>query len=382
MESSRYAVWRQFWLFLYAAGLAAVVGIWWAGTGHSTAASLASVEIAIGNLSGLIGTYAILWQLVLMGRLTFLEDSFGMPRLASLHKWNGYAALILLLSHFTFLVLGFSITDHFSIIRQVTDFMFNWEDVLKSTLALAMLVGIVLMSIVIVRRRFKYETWYLVHLATYIAILLAFSHQFSVGPDFIGHPMAQSLWITMYVLSIGSLVLFRFVRPAWLLYRHRFTVAKVVKETHNVISIYVTGRQLDQLHFEPGQFMIWRFLSRDLWWQSHPFTLSAARNGKYLRLTVKMRGDYTRALAGLKPGTLVSVDGPHGIFTVTRFPAPHLLLIAGGVGITAIRSMLEQLPAATQSVEIVYAARTRADLALRDELEAFWPQRLALPCIS
>ena len=39
---------------------------------------------------------------------------------------------------------------------------------------------------------------------------------------------------------------------------------------------------------QAGQYFRWRFLARGCWWQSHPFSLSAAANGRWLRLTVKV----------------------------------------------------------------------------------------------
>ena len=52
-----------------------------------------------------------------------------------------------------------------------------------------------------------------------------------------------------------------------------------------------------------GQFFTWRFLTRDRWWEAHPFSLSAAPDGRRLRITVKGLGDYTAALRAIPPGT-------------------------------------------------------------------------------
>ena len=373
MVHTNYRLWHWFWYGLYAAGIAVILVFWWQASGHVTTATASSVNIAIGNLTGLIGTYAILWQLVLLGRLTLLEHHFGLEKLTWLHKWNGYLALLLILAHTVFLILGFATTEHVSLIKQTLDFMFNWEDVLKAALATVLLIIIVPMSIGIVRRGFKYETWYYVHLFTYLAILLAFSHQLSVGSDLAGNRAFQAYWYALYALSLGALGYYRFLRPMYLVYKHRFQVEKVVPETADVVSVYIKGQKLGQLPFQPGQFMIWRFLDKGRWWQAHPFSISVAPNGRYLRLTAKMLGDFTRSLPNLAPGTWVSVDGPHGNFTADRLSNPNLLLIAGGVGITPIRSMLEHLPQSTGSVVLVYAARTQADLALRAEIEKRLP---------
>lgn len=366
---------RQIWYWLYAAGTAVIAACWWHATGHETHASAYSVYLAIGNLTGLVGTYQILWQLVLLGRLPLLENTIGMEKLTWLHKWNGYSALVLIILHSIFLLLGYAIINHFNLLQQFNDFMFNWEDVLKATIATILLIVIVVISIGIVRRGFKYETWYYVHLFTYLAILLAFSHQLSVGSDMVGQPVFQAFWLLLYALAFGVMGFYRFAWPAYLVYRHQFRVEKLVHESPNMLSVYVSGRQLDKLSYRPGQFIIWRFLDRERWWQAHPFSISVAPNGQYLRLTCKQVGDFTLSLSSLKPGTLVSIDGPHGNFTTARLSQPKVLLIAGGSGITPIRAMLEQLPESVQDAVVVYAVRTRADLALRSEVEALAARR-------
>jgi predicted ferric reductase len=375
MKPQTHALQRFSWYALYALGMVITLVFWWQITGHMAGVSTALVEIAIGNVTGLIGTYCILWQLMLLSRLTFLENAFGMERLTWLHKWNGYSALIALLVHTIFLIIGYALLDHVDLVAQFLDFLWNWEDLLKATVGMIMLIIIVFISIGIVRRRMKYETWYLVHIFTYLAILLAFSHQLSVGSDFVGQPLFQAYWYALYILAVGTITLYRFVRPVYLVYKYRFRVEKTVRETPDVLSVYITGGHLDRLHFEPGQFMIWRFLSRELWWQAHPFSISVGPGGRHLRITVKQLGDFTRSLSSLKPGTYVSVDGPHGNFTTRPLSNSKLLLIAGGVGITPIRSILEHLPAGINSVVLVHAVRNRAQMALHQELESLIAKR-------
>lgn len=90
--------------------------------------------------------------------------------------------------------------------------------------------------------------------------------------------------------------------------------------------------------------MLWCFLSRGLWPEAHPFSLSQVPTDSSLRITVKDLGDFTRRLAQVRPGTRVIAEGPFGIFTAARKQARNSVLIAGGIGITPIRAMLEDLP--------------------------------------
>ena len=108
-----------------------------------------------------------------------------------------------------------------------------------------------------------------------------------------------------------------------------------------------------------GQFLQWRFLRRGLWWQAHPYSLSAAPSGRHLRITVKDLGDHSRALARLRPGTRVAIEGPYGAFTAGARRGDRVLLIGAGVGITPIRALLQELPRGTDVV-VVLRASTRA----------------------
>ena len=125
----------------------------------------------------------------------------------------------------------------------------------------------------------SYETWYGLHLYAYLAIALGFLHQLFVGADFIHDPIAVGFWVALYVATVALILVFRIGQPVWLSARHRLRVANIVTEAPGVISIYLTGRELDRLAVRSGQYFVWRFLTRDGWWRGHPFSISSAPNG-------------------------------------------------------------------------------------------------------
>jgi ferredoxin-NADP reductase len=152
-------------------------------------------------------------------------------------------------------------------------------------------------------------------------------------------------------------------------------VAAVRREGPDVVSVYVTGRRLDELATAPGQFFRWRFLTRHLWWAANPYSLSAPPDGELLRITVKVTGDHSAALQHLSPGTRVVAEGPYGSFTAARRRRPKVLLVAGGVGISPLRALFETLPGEPGEVTLVYRASRPEDLVLRDELDAIAQRR-------
>ena len=215
-------------------------------------------------------------------------------------------------------------------------------------------------SIRAARRRLSYETWYGLHLYAYLAIALGFLHQLFVGADFIHDPIAVGYWVALYVVTVALILVFRIGQPVWLSARHRLRVSNVVTEAPGVFSIYVTGRDLDQLAVRSGQYFVWRFLTRDGWWRGHPFSISSAPNGAWLRITIKELGDWSTALRRVPVGTRVFIEGPYGVLTGARRTRPKVLLIAGGIGITPLRALLEALPAKPGDLTLLYRVRERS----------------------
>lgn len=133
------------------------------------------------------------------------------------------------------------------------------------------------------------------------------------------------------------------------------------------MSVLLEGRRLDRLPVAGGEFLQWRFLQREMWWQAHPYSLSAVPTRKHLRITVKALGDHSRALAELEPGTRVAVEGPYGAFTADHAAGDRVLLVGAGVRTTPVRALLQDLPDGTD-VSVLLRGSTRAHLPLRDEI--------------
>jgi ferredoxin-NADP reductase len=146
----------------------------------------------------------------------------------------------------------------------------------------------------------------------------------------------------------------------------RMRVEGLQLEGPNVISIRMTGRRLDRLHAQAGQFFLWRFLAWNRFWEAHPFSLSAAPDGKALRITVKNLGDFTSQIGGLKAGTLVIPEGPFGQFTEVVRRRERVALIAGGIGITPVRALLEHM---SGDIVAVYRVLHEEDVIFRAELD-------------
>jgi ferredoxin-NADP reductase len=173
----------------------------------------------------------------------------------------------------------------------------------------------------------------------------------------------------------AAILWYRFITPARQAMRHRLRVLSVKREGPGVVSIVITGQRLDELRAEPGQFFRWRFLTRDRWWTSSPYSLSAPPQPDQLRITAKALGGHSGALAALRPGTRVLAEGPYGALTAAARRQRKVLLIAGGVGITPLRALFEAIPAARGDLGLIYRVSRNKDAVFRRELEHLAQQR-------
>ncbi len=356
---------------LYGLNLVIITFFWWRGS-HLESHTFHGMLTIFGRYTGLVSAYAALWQLLLIGRMPVIKQALGIEQEFKLHRWNGYAAIYLLLAHIVLLTAGYAIAGRVNLWAQFIDFVFNYEDIFKATIGSALMIGLVVMTIVIIRRQFKYETWYLIHLSSYLAIVLAFGHQLATGGDFIRQPGFALYWQSLYVLVFGLVVLVRLALPLWTWQQQHFRVEKVVEEAKGIYSIYISGRYLHQFIYQPGQFAIWHFLFGVNGWQGHPFSFSShpSQDG-LLRITVKNVGDYTSQLKNIKPGTPVILEGPFGNFTPQHLHQDKVLLVAGGIGLTPLISMLPELINSSRDTILIYAAQNKAELAMRQELDSY-----------
>jgi predicted ferric reductase len=351
---------------LFWAGLVAVVTPWWLDTPAGSLTDTGAVLTAAGRITGLLGGYALLVQVLLMSRVGWLERRVGARHLTAWHRELGAFLVFAIVAHAVLIVSGYAWTDHASVAGETWTVLTGYPYMVNALLATLLLAGLALLGIRALRRALRYEVWYCLHLTSYLMLLLGYGHQFANGQQLAGGRAARYFWIGLYVLVAAAVLGGRLLGPLVLNLRHRLRVTRVVDEGPGSVSVYVAGRDLHRLDAKAGQFFRWRFLARGYWSQAHPFSLSAAPNGQWLRVTVRAVGDHTARLRGLRPGTRVYVEGPTGDFTADRRTRTDALLIAGGSGIAPIRALLEELPAGTV---VVYRASTADDLLFRQELE-------------
>lgn len=353
---------------LLIAGGAGALWPWLTGSAQQLAADPLT---GMGRAAGLLAGYLIAVQVMTMSRIPSVQRFIGTRTLSRWHRIVGTAALLALCVHIGFITAGYA-AGRVSLVDQTWQLLTGYQWILAAWAGSLLLFAIGLTSLAAVRRRFRYESWYYLHVYAYLAGFLAFLHQITLGADLLDAP-GRALWIGLYATAAAVAGYGRLARPLLLAVRYRFRVSAVVPEGPNVTSVYVKGRRLARLAARPGQFLRFRFLTRTGWWQAHPFSLSAMPSQDRLRITVKASGDHTAELRRLASGTRVLVDGPFGEFTADRRIHDRVLLVAAGIGITPVRALLEGLPPGRATV--IYRAHSPADAVLRDELDRLAAER-------
>lgn len=357
-------------------GLAALLGL---GLGATialglTAESAGTLTVAggawtfAGRLTGLVGSYALLVTVLLAGRLPIVERALGQDRLIAWHRRLAPAALVLIAAHGIAITLGYAQRAGDGLGAEAWTLLTTLPGVLAASVGFALLATAGATSYRRARRRLTHETWWAIHLYTYLGLALSFSHQLSTGASFVGQPLARAYWIVLWAGTAGAVLAYRFGLPVWRSLRHRLRIVEVTAEGPGVVSVVLAGRRLDRLPLSGGQFLHWRFLIRGLWWQAHPYSVSRLPRGDRIEITVKDLGDHSRALARLPPGTRVAIEGPYGAFTSDEASGRRVLAIAAGVGSTPVRALIEDLPEGSAPIVVLRAGAVGA-LPLAEEIE-------------
>lgn len=361
-------------LALVGLGMGACVGL---AIDTETAGALRApggVATFAGQLAGLTGAYLMLVMLLLVARIPVIERAAGQDRMVKWHRNLGQWPVYLICLHVVLITVGYAQSDHIGVINQFDQFIESYPDVLGATVSLGLILTASVLSIRSARRRMRYETWWTVHLYLYLALALAFSHQLANGVSFVGHPLTRAVWATAWAATAGTVLVFRFLLPLTRTVYHGLRVVGIQREAEGVTSIVCSGRHLDRLGVEGGQFFHWRLLTRGMWWQAHPYSLSALPRSGLVRFTVKELGDHSSRLAGIPLGTKVAIEGPYGAFTRHALRRRRVLLIGAGVGVTPIRALLEHLEPHVD-VTVILRSSTDSDQLFRDEFRSLVRRR-------
>jgi predicted ferric reductase len=234
------------------------------------------------------------------------------------------------------------------------------------------LIALVVMAVWRTKLKLSYETWQLTHIVlALVAVAAGILHM--VGWSFyLGDPFKRALWVVLMLSWIGLLVYVRLIRPLFIL-RKPYRVTEVRKERGDTWTLTLEPDGHAGFRFRPGQFGWLTVWGSPFKITAHPFSFSssAAVTDGRVAMSIRKLGDFTNEIDAVPVGRRVYIDGPYGAFTIGH-PADMHVLIAGGVGITPMMSMIRTLAdrGDKRPVILLYGSKEWDEITFREELEA------------
>ena len=323
----------------------------------------AKVLLRSGKVLGMAAATLLFFQLILVGRLKVLDRVFSLPGLVRTHRINAIAILQLALLHPLFVLTS---ENNLTIPLE----MRYWPE----------WVGVCLLVVIIIQfsssrwrnaMRINYHRWLLLHRCAGVLIVgLVSLHILFVSETFSEEGFPRDAAILATVLLA---LLWLWIRSGWLRARKRpFTVTRVAPEGISSVNIALSPVDKRPFRYVPGQFVIVSFQSKHISPEPHPFTLSSTpTRSENLQVTVRTNGDWTRHVARIAIGERVYVQGPFGRFShVFTDPAREIIMIAGGIGITPMLSMLRYMADRQDQrvITLIWSNRSRGHMVFSGEL--------------
>ncbi|GAA4108173.1 ferric reductase-like transmembrane domain-containing protein [Knoellia locipacati] len=355
--------------------LVAVTCLWVLHGGVHDLGGLGDGLTSVGRLTGLLASALLLVQVLLMARVPWFEQAWGQDELARTHRLVGFTSFNLMIGHIVLIVLGYAASSDLGLWGTTWDLVVNYPGMLLAVAGTGALVMVVVTSVKKARARLRYESWHLIHLYGYLGAGLALPHQLWTGRDFTASPVSTWLWWSLYAVAAGAVLVFRVGVPVVRSLRAPLRVSEVRHDAADVTTVTVTGPGVERLAAHGGQFFQWRFLDGPGWTRAHPYSLSAAPDGRSLRFTAAHVGDGTERLASLRAGTRVLVEGPYGRLHQGVRTRRKVLLMGSGIGITPMRALLEDLDHEPGDVTVIHRVRDTGSAVLADEIAALADER-------
>ncbi|PFX00346.1 3-ketosteroid-9-alpha-hydroxylase reductase subunit [Nocardia farcinica] len=350
------------WITLYVA--VAVVPLIFAVVGPVEGGRGFWVEFSVAL--GFVGMSMLGAQFALVARFRSMAAPFGEDALVQFHRQISPVALAFVLAHPVLLQIG-----GIDIVALLNLAEAPWRARFAVTSTVLLLI-VVATSVWRRRLRIRYEVWQVVHGVLSVAVVgFALGHMLLVG-YYLDAVWKVWLWVAMTLALVGLLVWVRVVAPVRRM-RRPWRVEAVTPERGDATTLTLAPVGHPGIRFAPGQFG-WLTVDRSPFAiTAHPFSFSSsAEDHDRVAITIKALGDFTATVGDIAPGTRAYLDGPHGVFTPDRNEGPGFVLIAGGVGITPMVSILRTMAdrGDRRPFLLLYAVRTVAEQTFDAEIDA------------
>ena len=357
----RYAVRGAIWVILYLLFILAPLFALLAGSIPPTRDFWTEFSVAMGYA----GLAMMGLQFGLTARFRYVTDPWGEDVIYHFHRQISLIAVGLVVAHP--LILFVVRPELLALLNSIQA---PWR-ARFAAVSIYSLIALVVMALWRTKLNINYELWHLTHIVlAVVAVAAGLLHMIGWG-FYLDDPWKRSLWIGLTVFWIGLLLYVRIVKPLFML-RRPYHVSEVRKERGDTVTLVMQPDGHAGFRFRPGQFGWLTLWGSPFKITGHPFSFSSsaeAVDGR-VEMTIRNLGDFTSAVDKVPAGQRVYIDGPYGAFTIGN-PADMHVLIAGGVGITPMTSMIRTLAdrGDLRPVILLYGSKDWESITFREELE-------------
>ena len=323
---------------------------------------------------------SVLWGVLLSSRV--LRSIDNPVWLQALHRWLAGTALIMTGLHMLSLMLDSWV--HFTptevLIPLAADYR-PWP-VALGIVAFYLLVAVYGSSLL--RARMPRRLWKALHFGAYVTVVLVSFHAGWSGTDVGAWGYRLTAFALLSLTTVAVLV--RVLTSAGDV-KIPASQGQPPPRKMTVTAVYPLSRNVLGIDLAPaggGELPVWAtgahlivHLPNGL---RRCYSLCGDPADRYrYRIAVQLashsRGGSAWLHSAAVPGTTLEVSGPDNNFPLE--PAAEYLFVAGGIGITPIKAMIESLPA-HRGWRLIYIGRSRATMAFSAELERRWPGRVTV----
>lgn len=312
----------------------------------------------------------LLIEFMLSGRFRFVSGQIGIDTTMRFHQLMARSFTVVILVH------------PFLYTAPMMNQPLPWDTTGRYTLGLSMvsvatgLIAWIALAVMVFFAIFReqrgggYEAWRFSHgLAALIVAVFGTQHTMDAG-RYSDDPVLAAYWFALLAIALFTLLWVYVFKPIWQR-QHPYRVRSVRQVAAKTWELVLMPRRGEVIDFSAGQFVWLNVGHNPFSLYENPFSIASAPTSKdRLSFVIKEVGDFTRSIGGIEPGTLAYVDGPHGNLTAQDRRGSGIAMIAGGVGIAPLLSILRQLHETRDNrpVVLLYGNRVRDQIVYAEEL--------------
>lgn len=324
-----------------------------------------SSGLALASLS------ILLVEFLLSGRFRAISKRIGMDVTMRFHQLLARTAAVFVLVHpFLYTTsMGIGRPDDATGLGHLG---LSGPTIVSGVVAWLLLMVLIITAIFRNSIGYTYERWRATHAIAAILVAGLSAHHAILAGRYSGEPALAWFWAALLAVAAVTILFVYLVRPLARL-RNPYAVESVRKIALKTWEVDLRRVRGSGLRFAAGQFVWLRVGCGPFSLRENPFSIaSAPRDPSRLSFVIKEQGDFTSTIGQAVPGMVAYVDGPYGNLTLERRRADGVGLIAGGVGIAPLLSLLRQMQSEQEKrpIILVYGNRLREQIVYDDELRA------------